>query len=276
MSIAYYANKATEAFWSDYWQQTQLNQLLKVAARDPLTQHFKRHLPKSGLILEGGCGLGQYVLFFQQQGYRIIGGDFSLPALQAHQKVSGNSPLVGLDLCHMACPDNTFQAHISIGVIEHFEEGPAQILAEMYRTLAPGGVLLLTVPWVNGYRRLAKPFIEREQQKLRQTQAEFYQYAYTRQELQTFLETAGFQVDTFYPYSPAKGLREIRTTRKFEKMLGNRKAKGPSPSPGTSIKITIPPEEAIQGIRKLLYWDPILRMFAHMILGVAHKPKSGS
>ena len=120
MSIAYYANKATEAFWSDYWQQTQLNQLLKVAARDPLTQHFKRHLPKSGLILEGGCGLGQYVLFFQQQGYRIIGGDFSLPALQAHQKVSGNSPLVGLDLCHMACPDNTFQAHISIGVIEHY------------------------------------------------------------------------------------------------------------------------------------------------------------
>ena len=276
MSIAYYANKATEAFWSGYWQQTQLNQLLNVAARDPLTQHFKRHLPKSGLILEGGCGLGQYVLFFQKQGYRIIGGDFSLSALQAHQNLSGNSPLVGLDLCHMACPDNTFQAHISIGVIEHFEEGPDQILAEMYRTLAPGGVLLLTVPWVNGYRHLFRPFIQREQQTLIKAQAKFYQYAYTKQELQIFLKTAGFQVDTFYPYSPAKGLREIKTLRKIEKALTRRKTNAPSSSPERPVNIAIPPEEPIHGPRKLLYWPPILGTFAHMILAVAHKPNSES
>jgi len=272
MSIAYYASKATETFWSAYWQQTLLNHLLAVAVRDPLTQHFKAHLPKSGLILEGGCGLGQYVLLFQKQGYNIIGGDFSLKALQSHRQLFGKSPLMGLDLCYMACPDNTFQAHISIGVIEHFEEGPIQILAEIYRTLAPGGVLLLSVPWINGYRRLTKPLIQRQQWKLRQTQAEFYQYAFSKQELKTYLEETGFLVENFYPYSPARGLREIKFLREIHKIIADKKTNNPSPSPKNAVNISIPPEEPVHGLRKLLYWSPVLNTFAHMILAVAKKP----
>lgn len=205
VSITYYAQTANRDHWSTVWGQQQFAHLLAVAAHDPLSCHLEAHLPTSGAILEGGCGLGQYVLFFRRRGYRVIGGDFSLAALRIHRQLHPDSPLLGLDLQRMPFADGTFQAQISLGVIEHLEEGPQEMLREFHRTLAPGGVLLLSVPWVNGARRLLSPFIRRRQVQRQAAGATFYQYAFTRQELRCFLTTAGFMVHAFYPYSPGRG-----------------------------------------------------------------------
>lgn len=258
MPITYYTQTADKDHWSSVWEQQQLNRLLAIAARDPFSRHLEAHLPTSGLILEGGCGLGQYVLFFRRRGYHVVGGDFSPAALRMHRQAYPDSPLLGLDLREMPFTDNAFQAHISLGVVEHLEEGPHEILRELHRTLASGGTLLLSVPWVNGARSLLAPFIRRRQAQRQAAGATFYQYAFTRQELRRFLTAASFVVHAFYPYSPGRGGREIMSLLKTA-------TSGHASVPSQAQRRSSP-------FRHLIYTPPFLWTFAHMILVVAGKP----
>ncbi len=271
MAIAYYARRPETKHWDKVWEANELSHLLTVARKDPLSTHISKNLPAQGPVLEGGCGLGQYVVYLRDRGYRVIGGDFSLIALRIHRQAYPDSPLLGLDLRRMPLADDSFQGHISIGVVEHHEEGPQELLREFYRTLAPGGMLLLSVPWVNGYRRLNMPRIQRIQTKLRAAGADFYQYAFTRNEIRAFLERAGFRVRAFHPYSPAKGMREFPLLRRLyhrRKAVCTAEVKtGGTVSGEAGVK-------KVRGVRRLLYWSPVLWTFAHMILAVAQKPES--
>ena len=272
MSIAYYAQTADIDHWDGVWAEERLDRLVAVAHRDPLTTCLEDHLPGQGLILEGGCGLGQYVVYLRDRGYNVVGGDFSLKALRVHREVRPDSPLLCLDLCRIPVADGAFQAHVSIGVVEHIQEGPQELLHEFYRTLAPGGILLLSVPWVNVYRRLTRPFIVRRQARLRGEGAHFYQYALARREVRAFLAEAGFRVRAFYPYSPARGMREVPVLRRTRSRPPE--AKTVWRAGDRAAPVQAPLNCGVQGVRRLLYWPPVLWAFAHMILAVAEKPES--
>ena len=270
MPLAYYRYPSAEDYWSDVWRAQSLERLLEVAARDPLSKKLEDHLPAQGLILEAGCGLGQYVVFFRQRGYPAIGVDRSLSALRTHRQAYPESPLLGLDLHHMPLADATCQCLISLGVVEHLEAGPQRMLGEFFRTVAPGGTLLLSVPWANVYRRLARPFIRRSQAKLRAHGAAFYQYAFTRQEAQALLEEAGFRVVAFHAYSPARGMREFPLlTTLYRRAVTSSLAGGVGAPAATAHSA-----HEVSGMRRLLYWPPVLWAFAHMTLAVARKPES--
>ncbi len=274
MAITYYAQTANEKHWSAHWGRQQLSHLLAIAARDPLSRHLEAHLPTSGPILEGGCGLGQYVVYFRERGYDIIGGDFSPTALHIHRRIYPSSPLLNLDLRRMPFADGTFPGHISLGVIEHMVHGPQELLREFYRTLNPGGTLLVSVPWVNGARRLLGRLIRRRQAERRAAGATFYQYAFTRRELRGYLGEAGFTVCACHPYSPGRGLREI-----LRLLRPARRDSATAATPGESVgaRLPRPPRRgaATAPLRHLLYTPPVLWTFAHMILAVARKPVGG-
>jgi hypothetical protein len=176
---------------------------------------------------------------------------------------------VGLDLRRMPFADGALQGHISIGVVEHLEEGPQDMLREFYRTLAPGSPLLLSVPWVNGYRRVLEALIQRQQASLQENGACFYQYAFTRGEIRAFLEMAGFRVRSFHPYSPARGLKEVPFLRKLRRGMVSHPTDGKPAVPGDAVGV-----EPARGLRRFLYWRPVLWLFSHMILALAHKPES--
>jgi SAM-dependent methyltransferase len=269
MAITYYARRPGAEYWDEIWQGRLLPHLLAIAQRDPLSAHLLKNLPAHGIALEGGCGLGQYVVHLRQRGYNVVGADYSPSALRIHRQMHPDSPLLSLDLRRMPFANNALQGHISIGVVEHLEEGPLEMLNEFYRTLAPGGTLLLSVPWVNGYRRLLRPLIGREQSRLHAAGAPFYQYAFTRDEIRTFLERAGFRMRSSYPYSPARGMREVpflgHLYRRTTLNLAQRENTVPIDKGGV---------EEIQGLRRYLYWRPVLWFFSHMILAVALKPES--
>jgi SAM-dependent methyltransferase len=238
-------------------------------------------------VLEGGCGLGQYVALFSAEGYRVVGGDFSVAALAAHRRAQPASPLVALDLLRLPFADGVFGAHISLGVAEHAVDGPQALLRELRRTLAPGGALLLGVVWMNGWRRLTTPLVRRREARKRAAGIPFYQYAFSRAQLRSLLEDSGLRVLALHPYSPALGLRDLPLGRALVRLLRSfgqtRERSEPVTTPGqvsVAASGAVAPSasarvetERPRGLRRVLYWGPALAICAHMVLAVAVKPE---
>ena len=106
--------------------------------------------------------------------------------------------------------DGAAAAYLSLGVVEHDVAGPERLLAEARRVLAPRGRLVLSVPYLNGVRRLFRAALLRRQRAVRAAGGEFYQYAFTRPEVRRFLDRAGFDVLSL---SPSSGVERSLCTR---------------------------------------------------------------
>src|SRR6266850_4652473 len=158
--LAYYSTAAREEFWTEHWGRQSVAELLAVARTSPLTTLVTNALPREGPVLEAGCGLGQYVLLLRERGWRVAGVDLSLEALAACRRAAP-APLARMELRSLAIGDGALSGYISLGVVEHDPDGPDAILTEAHRVLAPGGVLVVSVPYVNGVRRLAAGWIRR-------------------------------------------------------------------------------------------------------------------
>ena len=243
-----------------------MDELLRIARGSPLTALIERHLPGRGRVLEAGCGLGQYVLLLRERGRAAVGADWSLEALRAGARLG--APLAVMDLRALAVTTGGIAAYLSLGVVEHDPDGPDAILREAARVVPSGGALLLSVPYWNGVRRLATPYLRRQARRTRAAGGQFYQYAFTRGELGRRLAAHGFAVTGFHPYDPARVLR-----RALGRLRG-----GARPGPGSAPAAPIGPAAArVPGARSrlgraaraLLYSEPSLRLFGHMLLAVA-------
>jgi SAM-dependent methyltransferase len=273
MPLAYYSRAPTEEFWSEHWGGQDVTGLLAVARRSPLTALIESGLPRGGLVLEAGCGLGQYVILLRERGHRAVGADWSVDALRRGRGHAPGTPLAAMDLAALAIRAGAAAAYLSLGVVEHDAAGPDRILAEARRVLSPGGRLVLSVPYLNGCRALFRPAVARRQAGVRAAGGQFYQYAFTRREMRRFLEAAGFRVLRFAPYDPARILRSAL------RRAGVRVPVAPAPptaapSGGTATGGAARGAAARRGAglaRRLLYSEPALRLLGHMLLAVAVK-----
>jgi len=242
-----------------------VDELLRIARASPLTALLERHLPARGRLLEAGCGLGQYVLLFRERGRPALGADWSLEALR--EGARRGAPLAVMDLRALAVVTGGVAAYLSLGVVEHDPDGPNAILREAARVVPSGGTLLLSVPYWNGVRRLAAPYLRRQARHTREAGGQFYQFAFTRRELGRRLAAHGFAVASFHPYDPGRVLRKA-----LRRLRG-----GPRPEGAGSIPDV--PADAPDGpgghsrlrraARAALYSAPALRLFGHMLLAVA-------
>jgi len=273
MPLAYYSRSATAEFWSEHWGGHSVEELLAVARRSPLTALIERHLPAEGRLLEAGCGLGQYVLLLREGGRTAVGADWSIEAVC--QGVRAGAPLAVMDLRALGVRDGAVQAYLSLGVVEHDPGGPGAIVAEAARVLAPGGVLLLSVPYCNGVRRLLGPWLAHQGRRRRARGGEFYQFAFTRGEVSRFLEARDFEIRSFHPYDPARIFRQaLRRLIGRERPVPRGDARAPAgvvppaPGPATPMAGRAPLRRLL---RRILYAPPTLRLLGHMILAVAVK-----
>lgn len=101
--------------------------------------------------------MGYLVAYLSSLGYDAMGIDFSKTLIKRSRDFKNSSLHIG-DVTRLPYKENTFDAYISEGVFEHFEEGPQLPLTEANRVLRRGGHLLITLPYFNPLRKSKKAF----------------------------------------------------------------------------------------------------------------------
>lgn len=255
-------SRRLDRFWSDHWGGLDITALAHGLERTELWRLFKRWIPETGRVLEAGCGPGHWVKFLSEQGYRAVGLDLAERALRSSKQTVPSLNVTVGDLTVTPFPSQHFDAYVSLGVIEHFEEGPGDILAEALRVVKPGGTLIFTVPfmsWVkrakNWRHRLSSDAVDKNEQV-------FYQYVMSGGELRSLLTRAGFEVISVRCIEVEGGLQ-------------NR-----VPSVGVlKDKIRANPNPLLQRAIPALHagWDFFIKMLpapalAHMVMAVCRRP----
>jgi SAM-dependent methyltransferase len=93
------------------------------------------------LWLDAGCGAGTYMRMLVEEGQRVVGADYSVPALQ---KGAGRNlgPVVAADVRALPFQGGMFDGVLCFGVMQALTDSRAAV-AELARQLKPGGELWL-------------------------------------------------------------------------------------------------------------------------------------
>lgn len=136
------------------WRNEDYDRLLATCEGDDVNRYINKYFDRSHKLLEAGCGTGRWVKYLHDKGYDICGLEIShetvnhvtrrWPALTVIQGDCENSPF----------PNGTFDGIISLGVVEHWPEGPSKPLQDIFRTLKVGGLAIITVPCQNTIRQM--------------------------------------------------------------------------------------------------------------------------
>lgn len=188
--------QSTQQAWHDIWQEASLEDELAVLnypRAQRIMNSYTRFLPREGLILEAGSGLAATVIRLRALGYQVIGLDYVPRASERARQYDPTLELQAGDVHALPYRSGSLHGYLSFGVLEHFEQGVAPALNEASRVLAPGGILVLTIPSPNLINRLVRWRRQRAGQALL-TDETFYESTYTHLVLAAELDKADFDV----------------------------------------------------------------------------------
>ena len=166
-------------------------------------------LPSDARILDGGCGCGEWTVFLSRKGFQTTGLDISNELITRLTGLFPKNNFVRGDLRNTGFATGMFDLFFSWGAIEHFEDGPGSCLAEAYRTLKPGGYLMVSVPFANRRQLKRRAHATSGQPASSAESVRFYQWRFTREELGNELRQQGFVVTGLYPIHKEEGLRRL-------------------------------------------------------------------
>ena len=142
-----------EGYWTEQWRDRTLQEsaIRQVPAADEarVIAPYLAHLSRGSKILDGGCGLGEWVMYYASQGFNVTGLDLSRETVDRLRQTYPDQEFIAGDIRSTGFPDNAFDAYFSWGTFEHFEEGLGGCLEEAARIVRPGGLLFISVPFQN-------------------------------------------------------------------------------------------------------------------------------
>jgi len=165
--------------------------------------------------MDGGCGLGQWTIFLTKQGYKVTGIDISKKTIEALAARFPGISFVDGDIRRTGFPEESYDAYVSWGTFEHFEDGLGETIREAHRILVKNGLLFITVPFQNErHIRRGRHALEYwdenyDPQVGYKSRMRFYQWRLTESELKRELEICGFKVFNIIPVNKSHGLSRM-------------------------------------------------------------------
>lgn len=197
-------DRITQKAWEKNWDDISMTEIMEIFTYHRVKKQmdiFTRVLPKNDRILEGGCGLAPYLIRLRQLGFDVEGIDYNEAPIRKVLAYDPKLPVKVGDVMAIPYPDSSFGGYISLGVIEHFTEGPLKAIREARRVLKKGGVFVVMVPQRHIFMRLTAPlrFFKRNafMRKLFRKPADthYWEQYFKRKELVPLLAAEGFQID---------------------------------------------------------------------------------
>lgn len=93
--------------------------------------------------------------YLKRSGIDVVGIDWSVQLKIASESFDSSVRYDVGDMRDMPYIDNNFGGVLALGSIEHIIEGPGKILSEIYRVMKPGGVAIITVPYMSTIRSVS-------------------------------------------------------------------------------------------------------------------------
>lgn len=111
-----------------------------------LLDELSARLPDGARVLDAGCGAGVPVTRILSDRFRVVGVDISERQVALARQNVPNAEFIQTDLVTLDLPAASFDAIVSYYAIIHVprQEHP-ELLANFYRMLAPGGLLLVSM-----------------------------------------------------------------------------------------------------------------------------------
>jgi ubiquinone/menaquinone biosynthesis C-methylase UbiE len=172
-------------------------------------EFIKNHVKEGDRILDFGCGNGRLLAFFSDKSVDYRGVDTSGKLIEiAKEKYpdKANNFLKIGSQDSLPFPNDFFNEIFSIAVFHHFPpEHSVGVAKELYRTLKPGGEIVITA-W-NLWQRKRLMYIVKSLLRFdfKNVYIPFkdnsgnvfsrYHHAYTKSDLKEIFEKAGFQVE---------------------------------------------------------------------------------
>ncbi len=193
----------TKKAWEKNWDDISMDEIMEIFEYDRVKKQmaiFTRVLPKDEKILEGGCGLAPYLIRLRQLGFQVEGIDYNEAPLKKALSHDPDLPLKVGDVGAIPYPDDHFGGYISLGVIEHFTEGPLRAIREARRVLKKDGVFVLMVPQNHFFMRLTAPVRALQRSATlrkvfkKPADTHYWEQYFKRLELVSLLEKEGFDI----------------------------------------------------------------------------------
>jgi len=203
-----YIDSNTKKAWEENWQPHEVKDLLQIFDYPRVKKQIElylKYLPKTGKILEGGCGLGPYLIYLRSLGYDVIGVDYNEEPIRKIREYDSSLPVSVMDVKGLSFEDDSFAGYLSLGVIEHFTEGPEKAISEAHRVLVKGGVFIVQVPIMNIFLGIKYPIELLKRNRFirkifRKEQKVYYWQVYFKPcKLKKILEDSGFDVVEIAP-----------------------------------------------------------------------------
>lgn len=210
---------ADSLMWDDIWAHSPGRDYWRSALDGYLASDYEgpflANLPSGARVLEAGCGLGQVVLALRYHGFDCIGLDYAARTIEVLNKEFPDTPFHQGDIRSLPYPENSFDAYISLGVIEHFTEGQEEILKEAARVVKPGGLIFVSVPALNDWRKLK---CRLGRYAVTATDP-FFEACYSVEELELLLRNAGFSPIEFSFQNPVMTFAQETLIRPLYRLI---------------------------------------------------------
>lgn len=151
--LVFFMGAPDQEYWEGLWGTMITRDVITQGDRF-VTMETQKRLEQGARVIDAGCGICATVYGLAKAGYDAEGIDYAENTLARIRELVPELNVRQADVRDLPYSDNSLDGEWSLGVIEHFYDGFAPLIAEKHRVLRPGGYLLLTVPLMSPLKSL--------------------------------------------------------------------------------------------------------------------------